>query len=370
MTSGFGSGTRYMIVESGDVTEVAQAQVHDVDLAISMQNEVGVGGTVPVTISATSAYSNFADIKIDVSAIRASIPNKTYQLNSDGTITIDAYVGEFTGEGRIFASIGDQLISESFSVVDTSDVQILDNVIVSGVSGKGSITVDDTVFEYTGDTSLVVSGDVGETVTASLIDYLAPPMLPYLQFPLQRNINLGQVDDVMIGYKADVSNVQKKLDYFGVNRYAYQINEEGYIDVNYELFNSVTNPGFVFNFKPTKEGLLLAHAGLGVTLLLDASQQLVFSYSDATTTVSVSAPNVELNSWHKIGAHIVAGQLVLQVDSEKFKSAETIPAVMPTSSAIRVGGGAEGSISDLSMYDWDAAKWQRSVMAAWNNRLL
>src|SRR5690606_36885906 len=170
----FMPGNQNLIISSGNVSRTEVIDVHDIALNVTMPAQVEIGETVPLTVTATSTYGDLNGLSVDISGIRAAMDKNTYILGEGNSVTLDAYVGDFVGEGRIFASISDKIQRHDFTVVDSSPVQLLDNVIVAGMSGKSAFEVDGAVYEYTGETAAVVTGSPGELLNVSLMDYLAP----------------------------------------------------------------------------------------------------------------------------------------------------------------------------------------------------
>lgn len=353
----FMPGNQNLIISSGNVSRTEVIDVHDIALNVTMPAQVEIGETVPLTVTATSTYGDLNGLSVDISGIRAAMDKNTYILGEGNSVTLDAYVGDFVGEGRIFASISDKIQRHDFTVVDSSPVQLLDNVIVAGMSGKSAFEVDGAVYEYTGETAAVVTGSPGEILNVSLMDYLAPPMLPELLFPLQRNSSNGEVQDEMIGFVGDINQAARIPSYFEQLQYAYDFKEQSYLTLDYDRLVDIANLGVVFNFKPTASGKLLTYQGLGLELSLNASNQLTYKRVEGDNTVEVTTAELAINQWHKVGVHFINGQLIIQVDEEVYKSADILPAaqVIPNHS-LTVGAGAEGHLANIAIYDWNAAK--------------
>lgn len=357
LKGGFLAGEQNVTVKVGSVVQSLAIMVHDITLAVNIESNIDVGATVPVTITASSSYGDLVGLPISVSTIRAAIDNNELVIGSSNTVTFNAYVGDFIGEGRIFASVADNIVRKDFNVIDNSNVQLLDRVIVSGVAQKGSFMVEGTKYEYTPATAVVISGAQGETYKTSFLDYLAPPMLAELNFSLQQDVINQKISDDIIGLPADVTSVARVASRFEQLMYAYELTAASKVVIDYDNLKSIDNLGVVFNFKFAHSGQLLSFPALGLRLFLDDASQLVLSRTEGDKEIAVTTAPLMLNSWHKIGAHYINGELVLQVDKDIYKSDKLLALTVKQNSAeLIVGTGVAGQLSELAIFNWDAEK--------------
>lgn len=354
---GFTPGVQNLEIAVGSVKKTIAVNVHDVTLSIDFPSKIEVGRTVPLKVTASSSYGSLQGFPIELGTVRAAVEGRIKTLDRTNSVTIDAFVGDFIGEGRVFASFADRIERKTFEVVDTSPVQLLDRVLVAGVPGKGSFNFQGRTYEYTSKTGIAVKGAPGEVFTASLMDYLAPPLLPELRYSMQSSTREGQIQDSIIGVPAQVNRAERVMNRFEQNIFAYDLKSGGQITLDYERLKLIRNPGLVVNVRPQQPGTLVEWAAVGIKLTLDGASRFVLSRTEGTQTVELASAAVDLNSWHKVGAHYINGQLVLQVDERVYKSDELIPLSKSSDSTRFVlGNGLQGLVSDLFIYDWDAEK--------------
>ncbi len=354
---GFTPGVQNLEITVGDIKKVIAVNVHDVKLTIDFPSKIEIGSTVPLKVTASSSYGSLQGFAIELGTVRAAVQGRIKTLDSSNSVTVSAFVGDFIGEGRVFASFADRIERKDFEVVDTSPVKLLDRVVVAGVPGKGSFNFEGRTYEYTSQTGVAVSGRPGEVLTASLMDYLAPPLLAELNYSMQSLTTEGQIQDSIIGVPAQVSNAERVLSQFEQNIFAYDLRASGRITLDYSRLKAIRNPGVVVNIRPQKPGTIAEWTALGLKLKLDSASRLVLSRTEGNQTLDLASAAVDLNTWHKVGAHFINGQLVLQVDDAVYKSDELIPLITSgDSTRFVLGNGMQGQVSDLSLYDWDAEK--------------
>ncbi|SIP86939.1 hypothetical protein SAMN05878282_1014 [Aquipseudomonas alcaligenes] len=352
---GFSAGTQDLIISVGEVRRVVPIQVHDISLNIVFPSTVEIGQTVPLKVTASSSYGSLQGLVIDVSGVRASLGERLRPLGSDNSVTAEVYVGNFIGEGRIFVTVADKIERKNFEVIDSSPVQLLDRVIVSGVTGKGAVDIQGRRYEYTSQTAVVVTGAPGEEVSASLIDYLEPPLLPELRYSFQERPVSGATQDEIIGVPAAVYDVERVFDRFQKFNYAYSLRPDSKIDIDYERLEGIQSVGLVFNFKADGAGDIVDYRPANLKIRMSSSSRIEVTRSVDDLQQSVSAP-VSSGAWARVGVHLINGQLVLQVGESVYRSSEIIPVAGVSDKEILLGGGAKVLVSDFAVYDWNSSK--------------
>jgi len=361
LRGGFDVGQQDVTVQVGELVETVSVDVLDVDIQISIPAEVEVGANMPIYVQATSAYGDLSGVPIMIKGTRVALDKHIYTLGSGNIVDIRGFVGNYVGEGNIMVAIGDKFERSDFKVIDTSGVTVLDNVVVSGVQGKSSFTVNGAIYEYTGETAVVVSGNEGDEYTASLVDYLDPPILPELRFTMQNEVKFNQIFDEMLDVPAHVTSVDRTYNPFESLKYAMDFDASSLMRIEHLELKDISSPGVVFNLNVSALGSGSIHRiasldNVGINIDLNESRQVVLSQTDGVNTVSITSPEINLESWIKVGAHLVNGQLVLQVNDEIVKSSDALPIVDNASHLIVIGGGFNGQISQFTAYDWDAEK--------------
>ncbi|SDM09544.1 hypothetical protein SAMN05216186_1522, partial [Pseudomonas indica] len=354
---GFSPGNQDLNISVGEVKKTVPIMVHDVSLSIDFPSKIEIGQTVPAKITASSTYGNLQGLVVDVSGIRASLGERLRPLNAENSVLANVYVGNFIGEGRIFATIADKIVRKEFEVIDSSPVQLLDRVLVSGVPGKGAFDVEGRRYEYTSQTAVVVRGAPGERVSASLIDYLEPPLLPELHYSFQERPVEGALKDDVIGVAAVVKNAERVSDRFKKLAYAYSLKSDSTISIEYERMGQIRDVGLVFNLKAHGSGEILDYRPAGIKVRWDGSSQLKVTRNIDTDSQQVITAPVVGDVWHRVGVHLIEGQLILQVDEAVYKSGDIVPSVGLTGSQEAIlGNGIDALVSDLSFYDWASEK--------------
>src|SRR5690606_183014 len=127
-----------------------------------------------------------------------------------------------------------------------------------------------------------------------------------------------------------------------------------------DVLEAVNNLGVVFNLKRRETdaaGELFSYEDLGLSLTVDVGGQLTWKRVSGADEQTVTATVAENGSWHRVGAHLINGKLILQVDDEIGYSDTVVNAPnQQDGGKIIVGGGFGGQLSDFSVFDWDDEK--------------
>lgn len=346
-------GAQTVKMKAGDATAQTTVNVEDITLSISMPNEIETGETVDVTVSAYSGYGNLSGLAIDVGFIRASANRSRYVL-AGNSVTFPAYVGSIRGEGRISAAVSDQIVIHPFTVVDKPGGYFLDTLIVGDAVGPGSVSVGNATYNYSNATHIVAEGNPGESITLSLNNNLSPPLLPLLQYSMQRDPQAGQIRDEIVGVPAGTENLATVDESFLSYLRAFQFGDSSRITIQYDQLSPINAIGFVMHLKPDGlSGNIFDYPSLKLRLALE-NGRLVWSRQNGGAEYRVVSEPLNSASWIRVGARWSAGQLVLQVDNDLYQTQSNIPITMPVSGAnstVFVGGGYTGLMAALQIFD-------------------
>src|SRR5690606_271668 len=128
---------------------------------------------------------------------------------------------------------------------------LLDTVLVEGGNAVGSFEVGGETYQYTGRTSAIIHGTPGASDNISLVDYLLPPMLAELEFPMNRSPDPvdQRIRDEVIGAIAQTHNVRLVSSPFDTQKRAFQFEESSGISFDYPYLQNVTDLGVVLNLR-------------------------------------------------------------------------------------------------------------------------
>ena len=236
------SGNQPVTIIAGDIVETVSAHIHDISVSIEVADEIPIGQTASVTVTATSTYGDLTGLPVDISAVRGAIPSNSIVLGSGNMASFPMDVGDFRGEGSVYAYFGDIVSFKPFSVVEDKSFYLLDTVLVEGGGGVGSFQIGSETYQYTGRTAAVVQGTPGGSANLSLVDYLIPPMLAELEFPMSRAPDPvdQRIRDEMVGAIAQTQNVKLVSSPFNTQKRAFQFLESSGISIDYPNMESET----------------------------------------------------------------------------------------------------------------------------------
>lgn len=358
------TGTQEVVIQSGGITSEVPVTVHDIDIAIETPAEINTGETALATVRATSAYGNLDGLEVDVSLIRGSTGVRSVTL-SGGQATFPVYVGNIRGDGQAMAAVAGKMAVAPYAVVDGAGPYLLDTLLMADASAPGALDIGGSEYQYTNSTAVVVPGTPGETVNVSLIDYLAPPMIPRLHYAMQVQPAGNLLIDKIYGVAARlVGSVSLSSRSFEEYRRAMRFAGESSLTVDQSDSGQLLQTGLTLNLLPDHVGvdakaepetlIELPQQGLSLELV---NGQLEWSLTSGGSTTVLQSEPLAPDQFHKVGAHWIDDRLVLKVnDTEHVSDALSGIAVEPESQIV-IGDKYVGLMSAVKVFDWTDAKF-------------
>ena len=354
-------GTFPVTVYSGVDSYSLDVVVHDIKLAIEGDTEHLTGSTAQFQIRATTTYGSLSGVRVDVSAIRGALPINSVVLQG-GVASLSMPVGNIPGKGWLFAKFSDAITRMEFEVVDEGNSYVTNRILVNDVSGPGALTLQDERVEYSNATDLVIRGDPGERVTATIGDFLDPPMAPFLSYALQQAPSSAQVLDEQRNVPATTENVSIVNSPYLRYARAFRFTPLSELQIADAQYQSTAQPGVVFNVRPSSSSdddgetessqTLLSLPSHGLVLAREG-EVLVATVAQGEQSVSVQSQSLPTDEWQRVAVHLVDDELVLQVD-ELVSRADLNTPVPAAAIETTLGGGFEGDISAVEVFDWEA----------------
>ncbi|MCJ8274947.1 MAG: hypothetical protein MJK04_36800, partial [Psychrosphaera sp.] len=380
------AGVLPIIVGSGEIVKAENIQVHDVTMAFNMPEKITAGQSLPVSITVSSAYGDLSGLKLDL-AIHRGMLSQRFATVSGGGVTVEYAAGDYRGAGRIFGRIKDRLTYHDFEVIDpVGEPYILDPVILSDVSGPGSFTLGDKVFEYSNETHIMIPGVEDEVVSTSLINNMVPTLVPLAELPMTAPLpDDGIIIDKRRGHLATATNVSYEKTGLSSPANAYVFANDGSIVIDDpDGLQMQGDVGFTLKFSPKTFGSTLEDGTREISTLVDylaAGMKLTFVATgelllEVTTDVKQyslqSEAPLAAEQWYDVAAHIRGDQLILEIDGKIVATtiAGTVitghlpdpdadpdaePEPEPADYAIKLGEKFDGLMAGLSLYDWSEA---------------
>ncbi|MCF6209894.1 MAG: hypothetical protein L3J88_01045 [Gammaproteobacteria bacterium] len=357
------AGTKNLTIQAGDATQTAQVTIAPIDLTINLPGNVPLDSTVNVSLQATSSVG---PVDGTVALLRASFGELSSQdvVFTNGVANVQLYGGLFRGTGTLSAQVGANVQAVGFTVAPPGGAhnpELAQQVLMGDVTTSGTLTVDagdDTVasFDYVAETTLTVNGTPGETVPVSLGSLSKPIIEPVLEYPMY---SLGPNQTVFDRYEiihataSDVVSTRESRKGFR-GSYDFTAASAAVRIPNHRALDKASELGFSLSFKATDAVGTLVNYDLRkqrLSLTTDSRVQYQIETADGTFTVT-SAP-IALNAWHDVAAHYKENQLWLEVDGVLTTIPATGALVRQTSTtAIRLGSGYGGLMSDFRVIDW------------------
>ncbi|WP_285960458.1 hypothetical protein [Pseudomonas tohonis] len=349
------AGEKNYSIKVGDVVEERTLTVDDIKLVVDAPDEIPRGGNVPVTIHAESDTPDLSGVQIQVTALRGAVTNGTLTLGSDNSVRTSLDAGNFVGEGKLIARINDKLFPMSLKVDALSnDLEVSNPLLIS--SRFGSSTDGQRA-----ETEIVLKGDVGEEVEIDLRDYLSPNLLPaafwglygpspdgrFLDDEFQREIKLHNATPQGQGVRREDRFIQITTD-------------DGYAGVPYDQALARTDDvGATLSFRPDEGAFgknLLDYAASGLKAVLTGDGRVKVTAQTQDADIELISQPVSQGQWHRMGVHVVAQKLILQVDDQTFTASLSGPLKKASGQyAAVVGKGFKGAINRFGLFDWTQA---------------
>ena len=353
------AGTFPVTVYSGVDSETLDVVVHDVKLAIEGDTEHLTGSTAQFQIRANTSYGSLDGVRVDVSAIRGALPIRSVVLQ-DGVASVSMPVGNIPGKGWLFAKFSNAISRLEFDVVDDGNSYVTNRVLVNDVSGPGVLSLQGEQVEYSNATDLVIRGAPGVSVTAIIGDFMDPPMEPLLSYPMQQAPISAQVQDEQRNVPATTQSVSVVNSPFLQYSRAFRFTPSSALEIADAQYQNTAQPGVVFNVRPAgddeeeAEGsqTLLSMPSHGLALTREG-EVLVATVAQGEQSVSVRSQSLPIEQWQRVAVHLVDDELVLQVD-EQISRADLITPILAAAIETNLGGGFEGDISAVEVFDWEA----------------
>src|SRR5690606_8728820 len=139
---------------------------------------------------------------------------------------------------------------------------------------------------------------------------------------------------------------------------AYDFSQSGELSVGEEQgLVKQGNAGFVVRFQARDiGGVLVDYKAAGLLLELN-SGKLQLSLATDQGLVTLESDNINLDEWYEVGAHVVGGELILQVNDVIQRAAVAGQIITGTGYyAVKIGNQYDGVIAGVSLYDWSEEK--------------
>ena len=278
--------------------------------------------------------------------------------------------GPFAGNAKIFASVGQQFSKTEISLAYTNDKPIItfaDPLLIGDLTTDGSTELErldgtTRTFNYKTSTDVTVSGLIpNETYTIRLGSIKNPNIEPIAWYFMDDIVNTNEAPDMYHDHTGIVSGVslERSTTYRGTGSYQFTDSSSLTIAEQNDL-NLVDDFGLNITVKPSSGQstveLVSKASHYGIRL-----QQTVGGYIPEfwVNTVSgeqvlVSTAVIAFDEWASVSVKVQSGKLLINV-----KGTENTVAVLDTitaaSSDIVIGGGLDGDVDDLKIFDYKNA---------------
>jgi hypothetical protein len=366
------AGSIPVAIHAADQSWDGSVPVHDVALSWAAPSRVLAGEVVPVTISATSAYGDLSGLPVGVAAHRGDLSETEIELATGGQRVLQLTGAELSGQGRLYAHVGETAATRPFDVAAGNTVDLEHSMLIGDATSDGTFPV--TLFAqhgggtvqvpYFASSELTVHGEPGSDVTVRLESDAQPAREALLRYPMRLPPVSGLVLDAAQGI--DGTAVAVTLANDGPNQtatsFAFSSAVSGgsasmvQVPVDQAL-DVATNLGVTVWFKPAKAGQAFVDYTLrNVKLSLNTSREVEAQIKTAGVTHIVKSAPVALGAWHQVSLAYKNGELSLIVDGHKTTRAAAGNLVKNNQQvpAITIGRTYDGLLSEFQVFDWSA----------------
>jgi hypothetical protein len=346
-------GDKQVSISAGGVAENTTVRVHDVQLSVELADSLSVGGSTSVTVTAESDFGDLTGLPVQLSSLRGVLDKSDLVIEGDRASTI-LHAGDFAGDGKIVARLNNQLTSQPFNVrLPDGAIRVSNPLLVSSRIGE----LDPSVLGASAQTQIQVAGNAGETVNLDLLNYLKPNLLPLASWGLYGMDAGGNFLDEeagavleSIGVQINGSGVTRQAKYADLTigdqlRLAHDNRYEKSGDIGFTLaFNSAT----------IKSATLAELPGSSLQVILTDDGRIKASVQlEDDSQVEVSASSVAAGQWHRLGVHVINGEIILQLDQQISRASLNAPLKIQTSAhSLIIGGDYRGHVNELALFDW------------------
>ncbi|WP_323816594.1 hypothetical protein [Cellvibrio sp. NN19] len=353
------SGGKNLTIVAGNVEYSHTINIIPVDLSVDVPARADMNSLVPVSISASAGDINIDGLTVELRTDSGKVKDNVLSLSS-GKASTQLAVGKARGPATVLATLaGEQAVGRYITDYPAA-IDIGEAVLVGDRATNGTVTVDKgngESFEqaYVVSTDITVKGAPGESVPVAIGDLANPAIEPIAYYNMNNLYGDKVVGDaygiIDAQWQSVVQSEESSEGFDG----SYQFSIDSTVNVPaHSAFNKAGNIGLGFEAKLAAPGIVVSFLAAGQQLELLAGGMLRFSQQTELGTESIEIEDVELNTWHRIGAHYKNGKLILQVGDQRIeKSIAGNAKSLPGADAIVIGGGFKGLLNQLRVIDWN-----------------
>lgn len=405
LTGGLVAGEFDVTVKAGGARATESIIIHDIQLSVSAPAELNTNSTATINVTASSGMS-LAGVTLELGALGLILPSNSLVLDDSGTGSVTVKTGSIRQKAAFFVGTADKGLATEIEVIDPSPISADDTIIIGDKEQSGEFVYESQApvarslaapdpsaqtfsgmsnsapepsigFAYKTNTNVNITGQQGEEVDLTLVDYMKPPLLPELDFPLQRAPVNNLIKDSSISLFAVVEQVDLERSFYNGSQFGLSLQEHSKFKINYDYLSQISDLGLVLNVKPSQKafelkeiedpkdpGVLIEvprsfiqYKPLGLHAYWNEDGTLSVEVNDAGQVQTLTTQAVTADTWHKLAIHLLGNKLVVQLD-EKVSTLELSQDVQNDGQAatLLIGEGFEGSVSQLKVYDWQAEK--------------
>ncbi|MER2492249.1 hypothetical protein, partial [Catenovulum sediminis] len=355
------SGEQPISVKVGNVTEQLTVNVHDIELSVSIPEEIEVGQTATVTIQATSAYGDLTALPVQVSNYRGRLSENGVLLSSAGQGSVLLEAGEFPGLGEILVRVGERFARKQFKVVTPPDTPTLsNNVIIAGAPDTTGIDLGGYTVPLKTSVMVDIPGQEGDSAELGVGTLDKPAIPALLHYPMSY-ISDNKVQDIVAKLDGDAQNIIAEQNHTKAGHYSFKFAGDSKVELfQYAKLRKQDNIGLTMHISPEQnQGTLLDYSASGLKIELSEQGNInvtatsLDSKGDDVKTL-LSSQTLALNQWASVAVHVIDQELHIKIGDEE-KSTPLPGKLKNTFSgkSFIVGENYHGNIADLKLYDWD-----------------
>lgn len=356
------SGDKNLKIVAGQKEYSHTLNITPLDLSVSVPSNVETGSTVPVTVTASAGDIDINGLTVELRTDSGKVQSNVLSLAS-GRAATQLAVGNSKGGGTVLATIAGAQAAASYTTDLPSGLSIPEMVLVGDKPANGTVTVDkgngeSFQQEFVVSTEITVKGAPGEVVPVAVGDLANPAIEPLVYYNMNNVYGDQVVGDAYGVIDAQWQALNQAEESNGGFDGSYSFNSASTIKVPlHSAFNKTGNIGVGFEAKLRGPGLIVSFNSAGQRLELTSDHKLRFTQTTETGDETLEISDVEINKWHRIGAHYQNGKLQLQVGdqhAEKTISGNAEP--LTSADAITIGGGFQGLLNQFRVIDWNAPR--------------
>ncbi|MEJ2076158.1 MAG: hypothetical protein P8X79_22155 [Reinekea sp.] len=364
-----------VLIRSGNAEARTNVHVHDVTFNFPNLETVATDENRVITIEAKSTYGQLTGEVVDIAVHRGRLGKYQYQIDQYNQIKVPYFSGLYPGMAQLSARLQNSIAinAKEFFVIETGDY-LESYELVSDASGVLNLG-DGVSLAYDPSTNLVVHGEEGEVVTASMGSIFAPPLYALQDFstdairPSFSDEDHAIYFDVSSGVDAAGYKVNTVTD-FTSDQFstAMQFQAGSHLEVpEHHAVNSLIDAGLNFSFKMSDVARsgnirLINWDNYGLELWLNADDTFSLRATTSSGLVEIqSDPVKELDKWTNIAIHKKGIELFLGINESVQKEylVTELSALDKEDYSLSIeaqGISGEYYIGNLRVYDWYGEK--------------